>query len=350
MSTFGTLCSLTVQYSGSGAWTVLSIAWTTPSLVRATPSLHMTTAPMPALPNGHPSNRASPSRAGPGTTLALLALTLLGCRPGDGMTEPGSDILPDSSWSLVWSDEFDGSELDPDRWSIQVGDGCDQGICGWGNNELQWYQADNIQVAGGFLTITARAESAGGRGYTSARIRTKGKGDWRYGRVDVRARLPTGRGLWPAIWMLPSDDRYGTWAAGGEIDIMELVGHEPNRVHGTLHYGGEWPDNTFSGAPFSLSSGTFADRFHTFTLEWEEGEIRWYVDGRHYQTQTEWYSTGGPFPAPFDQPFHLLLNVAVGGNWPGYPDARTTFPPSHGGGLRAGLPASGSGRHGRPES
>ncbi len=267
-----------------------------------------------------------PSRGLPIVFLAMLVL--VGCRPGDAMTEAGRDIAPDSSWTLVWSDEFEGSELDLEKWSVQTGDGCDQNLCGWGNNELQWYQADNIEVSGGYLTITARQESAGGRAYTSARIRTKGMGDWTYGRIDVRARLPTGRGLWPAIWMLPTENRYGGWAASGEIDIVELVGHEPDRVHGTLHYGGEWPDNVYSGAPFVLSSGSFADRFHTFTLEWEEGEFRWYVDGRHYQTQTEWFSAGQPFPAPFDQPFHLLLNVAVGGDWPGSPDARTTFPQS----------------------
>jgi len=261
-------------------------------------------------------------------TTALAAAAIPGCRADGGITASEPEVVLDSAWTLVWSDEFEGTELDPDRWSVQVGDGCDIDLCGWGNNELQWYQAENVQVGGGVLTITARAQPAGGRAYTSARIRTLGKGDWTYGRIDVRARLPLGRGLWPAIWMLPSENRYGTWAASGEIDIVELVGHEPDRVHGTLHYGGEWPDNVYSGAPFVLPSGTFADRFHTFTLEWEEGEIRWYVDGEHYQTQTEWRSSGGPFPAPFDQPFHLVLNVAVGGNWPGYPDARTVFPQS----------------------
>jgi beta-glucanase (GH16 family) len=126
--------------------------------------------------------------------------------------------------------------------------------------------------------------------------------------------------------MLPTDEVYGGWAASGEIDIMELVGHQPARVHGTLHYGGPAPANQSSGAPYDLSSGTFADDFHVFAVEWEEGEIRWYVDGVLYQTQTEWNSTGGPFPAPFDQRFHLLLNVAVGGNWPGSPDITTPFP------------------------
>jgi len=273
-----------------------------------------------------PRSAASPALLLLATALAATALP--GCRVDGGITMSEGDILPDSGWTLVWSDEFEGTRLDPERWSVQVGDGCDIDLCGWGNNELQWYREENVQVSGGVLTITARAEPEGGKAYTSARIRTLGKGDWTYGRVDVRARLPLGRGLWPAIWMLPSEDRYGTWAASGEIDIVELVGHEPDRVHGTLHYGGEWPDNVYSGAPFVLPSGTFADRFHTFTLVWQEGEIRWYVDGRHYQTQTAWHSTGGAYPAPFNQPFHLLLNVAVGGNWPGDPDARTVFPQS----------------------
>lgn len=259
---------------------------------------------------------------------ATLPLALGACRAENGVTIPGGDLAPDSLWTLVWADEFDGTQLDPSRWSFQVGDGCDIDLCGWGNNELQWYQPQNVTVSGGFLTITARPESVGGRSYTSARIRTLGKGDWRYGRIDVRARLPTGRGLWPAIWMLPSENRYGGWAASGEIDIVELVGHEPDRVHGTLHYGGEWPDNVYSGAPFVLQTGSFADRFHTFTLEWEEGVFRWYVDGVHYQTQTDWYSSGAPYPAPFNQPFHLVMNVAVGGDWPGSPDARTVFPQS----------------------
>lgn len=282
----------------------------------------------PALPRPPAVRPGLGRRLRTGLALALVLPGLAACRTEGGITVSDRDILLDSGWTLVWSDEFEGTSLDPEKWSAQVGDGCDINLCGWGNNELQWYQASNVEVGGGFLTITARRESAGGRGYTSARIRTLGKGDWTYGRIDVRAWLPRGQGLWPAIWMLPSEDRYGGWAASGEIDIVELVGHEPDRVHGTLHYGGEWPDNVYSGAPHVLPVGTFADRFHTFTLEWEEGEIRWYVDGRHYQTQTEWYSTGGPFPAPFDQPFHLLLNVAVGGDWPGAPDASTVFPQS----------------------
>lgn len=261
------------------------------------------------------------------TPLALIAAAGVASACGD--SEPASPPTPsEDDWRLVWADEFDGDVLDTSKWSVQVGDGCDIDLCGWGNNELQWYQGDNVEVAEGLLTITARVEQAGGRNFTSARIRTLDKGDWTYGRFEIRARLPRGQGMWPAIWMLPSDNAYGTWAASGEIDIMELVGHQPATVHGTLHYGGEFPANTSSGDSYRLDSGTFSDGFHTFAMEWEAGEIRWYVDGRHYQTQTDWYSEGGDFPAPFDRDFHLILNIAVGGNWPGPPDLTTPFPQS----------------------
>lgn len=239
---------------------------------------------------------------------------------GPDQTDPPGD------WALVWSDEFEGDALDASRWSVQVGDGCAVALCGWGNNELQWYQEENATVGDGLLTLTARRESVGGRSFTSARLRTLNKGDWRYGRFEIRARLPRGQGLWPAIWMLPTDSVYGGWAASGEIDIMELVGNEPARVHGTLHYGGEPPDNVYTGTWYDLPSGTFADDFHVFSLEWEDGEIRWYVDDHLYQTQTEWFSSGGAYPAPFNQRFHLILNLAVGGDWPGAPDLTTPFP------------------------
>ena len=126
--------------------------------------------------------------------------------------------------------------------------------------------------------------------------------------------------------MLPTDDVYGGWAASGEIDIVELKGHEPDTVLGTLHYGKQWPDNTYSGDEFKLPSGTFFDDFHTFAIEWRPGRIDWFVDGEKYQTQRKWFSEGGPFPAPFDQQFHLLFNVAIGGHFVGDPDETTEFP------------------------
>lgn len=268
----------------------------------------------------------------PGITRALpvFAIALLACAGSSGPADvsDGNDQNGIDGWTLVWADEFDGSSLDSSRWTIVTGDGCDRNLCGWGNNELEWYQAANVEVAAGLLTITARQQPANGRNFTSARLNTAGKGDWTYGRIDIRARLPLGKGIWPAIWMLPTDQTYGPWAASGEIDIVELVGHEPDRVVGTLHYGGPAPANRYSGAPYILGSGTFADGFHTFSLEWERGSIRWYVDGTHYQTQTDWSTTAAPWPAPFDRRFHLILNVAVGGNWPGNPDATTRFPQS----------------------
>ncbi len=232
-------------------------------------------------------------------------------------------------YRLVWADEFDGDRVDASKWSFQLGDGCDIGLCGWGNGELQWYRAENASVAGGTLTISARVEGYGGAQYTSARLRTLHKFDFKYGRVEARMKLPSGQGMWPAFWLLPSDWLYGGWAASGEIDVMEAV-NVPTKVYGTLHYGGQWPNNISSGAAYSRGEGSeavdFSKDFHVYALEWEPGRMRWYVDGELYSTQDDWYSAGGPFPAPFDQRFHLLLNLAVGGAWPGPPDSATVFP------------------------
>ncbi|MDX1419953.1 MAG: glycoside hydrolase family 16 protein [Rubricoccaceae bacterium] len=271
-------------------------------------------------------------------TLRLATVLLvagLGCDNSVDVTIPDPEATPDG-WALVWSDEFDGTALDTTKWDIQLGDGCAEGICGWGNGEFQNYQAENVSVGGGTLTITARQtlEDVDDDGvvdstYTSARIRTLGKGDWTYGRFEVKAKLPTGQGLWPAIWLLFSEPTYGEWAASGEIDIMEAVGSEPGEVFGTLHYGDTFPGNVFSGEEFQLAAGTFADDFFVFIVEWEEGEIRWYINNVLYQTQTseDWFVEGVDNPnAPFDHAFHMILNVAVGGNLPGAPDATTVFP------------------------
>jgi beta-glucanase (GH16 family) len=233
------------------------------------------------------------------------------------------------NWQLVWSDEFDGPSLDRSKWEWEVNGR------GGGNNELQYYtdRPENTEVRDGKLVLTAREETFTGpdgtRRYTSARIRSKDRGDWKYGRFEIRAKLPVGQGIWPAIWMMPTDDVYGGWAASGEIDIMEYLGQKPQEVFGTLHYGGPWPRNVHTGKNYELPDGRrFDEDFHVFALEWEEGEMRWYVDGVHYQTQTEWRTEGAPFPAPFDQRFHFILNVAVGGNLPGSPDETTQFPQS----------------------
>ena len=226
-------------------------------------------------------------------------------------------------WELVWSDEFDGNAVDPAKWEFQIGDGCPN-LCGWGNNELQYYRAENAVVEDGLLKIIAQRQTFGGRQYTSARMRSLNKGDWTFGRFEARIRLPEGQGIWPAFWMLPTDEVYGGWPRSGEIDIMEMVGHEPSTVHGTIHFGDPWPNNSFTGNSYRLSQGKFSDDFHLFAVEWGVGVIDWYVDGTKFSTKTRNDLQGKKWP--FDQQFHLLLNLAVGGNWPGNPDASTEFP------------------------
>ena len=231
------------------------------------------------------------------------------------------------NWQVVWHDEFEGESLDEELWSYQTGTGSEYGLTDWGNNELQYYREQNVTVSDGMLHITAKRESYNGKSYSSGRIRTVDKGDWTYCRIEFRAKMPVGKGLWAAVWMLPTDEEYGGWAASGEIDLMEYLGHEHNVVHGTLHYGNAWPNNKQNGTYFTLSEGDFYSEFHDFTLEWMEGEMKWFVDGQLYQTldQGDWWSSGGSFPAPFDKDFHLLINLAVGGNWPGNP-VGTNFP------------------------
>jgi beta-glucanase (GH16 family) len=236
-------------------------------------------------------------------------------------------LVPAQCPTLVWNDEFDGTTLDPSRWEQMIGTGTSYGLQpGWGNNELQYYRPENTTVANGFLTITAKKENYHGSPYTSSRIRTLNKGDFTYGRFEARMKLPYSQGLWPAFWMLPTDNVYGGWPTSGEIDIMELVGRESHKVHGTIHYGDPWPNNQNQGNSYALHSGIFNDAFHEFAIEWDPGVIRWYVDGYLYGTKSS--SDLSPFLWPFDQRFHFLLNLAVGGNWPGNPDATSVFPQS----------------------
>lgn len=225
-------------------------------------------------------------------------------------------------YSLVWQDEFNGTTLDQSAWSFENGDGCPN-ICGWGNNELEYYRPDNLFFQDGKLIIEARPESVGGKNYTSSKILTRGKKTFKYGRIDIRAKLPRGQGIWPAFWLLPQNNVYGGWPRSGEIDLMELVGHEPNRTHGTLHYG-PGPGSTQFNRSTTLPSGTFNDEFHVFSLEWKEDQIKWLVDGNVFSTATKAGLNTATYP--FNEEFFLIFNLAVGGNWPGNPDATTTFP------------------------
>ncbi|MDR9409123.1 MAG: family 16 glycosylhydrolase [Balneolaceae bacterium] len=222
------------------------------------------------------------------------------------------------SMSLKWSDEFNGDQLNTGEWTYEVGDGCPD-LCQWGNRELQDYTDvdSNSNVENGMLTITARKD---GSDYTSARIKTENKIELQYGRIDVRAKLPKGQGIWPAIWMLGANIDQVGWPMSGEIDIMELVGHEPSIVHGTVHYDDDGYDS--SSSMKGLSEGTYSDQFHVYTLVWEKDEIRWYVDNQWFKT----FSTSDVNFYPFNAPFFFIMNIAVGGNWPGPPDQTTEFP------------------------
>lgn len=229
-------------------------------------------------------------------------------------------------WKLVWQDEFNGDSLNYDQWKIEVN------AFGGGNQEQQIYtdRAKNIRLHNGSLVIEAHNDNAAIAGttrpYSSARIHSKRRGDWKYGRFEVRAKLPAGQGIWPAIWMLPSDDQYGGWARSGEIDIMEFKGQEPNTIWGTLHYGKKWPDNVHTGDTLKTSDTDYTADYHVYATEWEEGEIRWYLDGKLWQTQTKWNTPDAAFPAPFDQKFHMILNLAVGGGFVGPTSPETKFP------------------------
>ncbi|MBT8140975.1 MAG: glycoside hydrolase family 16 protein [Gammaproteobacteria bacterium] len=238
---------------------------------------------------------------------------------------PVSDV---NNMTLVWSEEFDDTRLDPETWFFEKGDGSQYGLTGWGNNELQWYLEDNARIDNGILVIDVKEEASNGRNYTSARLHTRDRIAVRYGRIEARMKLPAGQGMWPAFWMLPQEDAYGTWAASGEIDIMEAVNLGVNneyKVLGTIHYGGEWPNNVFSGNELEVTMDNTVD-FHEYAFEWDVDEMRWYVDGQLYSTKTNWSTPNAPFPAPFDETFYILLNVAVGGNLPGSPDSTTVFP------------------------
>ena len=215
-------------------------------------------------------------------------------------------------WKLVWSDEFEQAGApDPARWSYDVGGG------GWGNHELQFYtdnRRENARVEHGRLVLEARHEPGQGQAYTSARLVTKGKGDWTHGRFEIRARLPVGRGSWPAIWMLPTVWNLGDghWPDNGEIDIMEHVGHAPGVVHASTHSREhQWKKGTQRTATLAVPDATAA--FHTYTLEWDPDEIRIFVDAAHYFTSRR--AGGGWTSWPFFRDFHLVLNVAVGGDW-----------------------------------
>ncbi|WP_339207823.1 carbohydrate binding domain-containing protein [Paenibacillus sp. FSL K6-3182] len=247
-------------------------------------------------------------------------------------TEPTATptTAPVDEWELVWNDEFDGSGdnvdtngVNLDKWAYQLGTGSQYGLDGWGNNEEQYYRSENIKVADGKLTITADDDGFGGKKYTSGRLYTEPTFNKTYGKFEARMKLPVGNGIWPAFWMMPKDSEYGVWASSGELDIMEARGRLPEKVGGAIHYGKNWPANKSKSADYIFGEETDITDYHTYGVEWEPGEIRWYVDGQLFQKLNNWDSWGADqpakhaFPAPFDKPFYMILNLAVGGNFDG---------------------------------
>ncbi|HZL12236.1 MAG TPA: family 16 glycosylhydrolase [Prolixibacteraceae bacterium] len=222
--------------------------------------------------------------------------------------------IHNSAWKLIWNEEFSYTGLpDSTKWNYDT----HGNSYGWGNNEAQWYTVGNLQntqVSDGTLKIIARQEPTSDKKYSSGRLTTKSKGDWKYGKVEVRAKLPSGNGTWSAIWMLSSDNSYGGWPKSGEIDIMEQVGYDPDTIHSTVH---TEKYNHVKGTQVgkAIAVKTASAQFHVYTTEWDENEIRSYVDGIFYFS---FQKENSGFDAwPFDQPFHLILNLAIGGDWGG---------------------------------
>jgi beta-glucanase (GH16 family) len=260
--------------------------------------------------------------------LPTLSLMLAMCGGHSSSASPSPTPTP-GPWMLTWSDEFDGpdqSRPDQSRWAYDIGGG------GWGNQELETYtnRVENAAIEQGALVITARAERYTGpdgiaRDYTSARLKTQGHFTQTYGRFEARIQIPRGQGLWPAFWMLGSDIGTTGWPTCGEIDIMENIGREPNTVHGTFH-GPGYSGAGGIGSPFVSPDGKpFADGYHLYAVEWEPGEVRWYVDDHLYETRKPSDLPGGARWV-FDHDFFLIMNVAVGGGWPGNPDGTSVFP------------------------
>lgn len=235
-------------------------------------------------------------------------------------------VVPPPGHELVWSDEFTGPAIDRTLWNVE------HSTFGDGNEELQCYTSQNVAIEDGMLVLTGRREAVtcpngDTRSVSSGKVSTEGLAHWRYGWFEVRARVPEGQGLWPAIWLSPEESVYGRWPASGEIDVMEVRGQQSDTARVNLHYLGsdgrraQWPHDVET-AP----GRGFADTFHVFGVRWEPERITWFVDGVEVHDVSGWSSSVGPPPAPFDQRFFLRLNLAIGGTFPGDPDDTTPWP------------------------
>jgi len=242
--------------------------------------------------------------------LTIISISFASCNKDETVNNPNDTIPEIPGYTLVWNDEFDGQYINPNKWSWEInGDG-------GGNNELQYYTGSptNSFIDNGKLIIKAIKENYNGKEYTSARLRSKDKGDWLYGRIEISAKVPTGRGTWPAIWMLSTDWSYGGWPESGEIDIMEHVGYDPNVIHGSIHTKAyNHTIGTQKTATMNIPTATTA--FHKYAIEWFSDHIDFYIDQYKYFTFNN--ENSGWQKWPFDKRFHLILNLAVGGNWGG---------------------------------
>ncbi|HKJ31520.1 MAG TPA: glycoside hydrolase family 16 protein [Balneolales bacterium] len=225
-----------------------------------------------------------------------------------------------NKYHLVWADNFNGTQLDTTIWTFEHGNGHH----GWGNQELEYYtgRPQNVTEKNGDLIITARKENYKGFHYTSARIKTQFKKDFKYGKIEARMKLPVGQGMWPAFWLMPTNSAYGGWPKSGEIDIMEMIGKQPSTDYGTAHFGAHQHHD--KGGKIKLKKGILHDAFHTFSVEWQPKSIKWFMDGKKYYQVTP--DSLKPDPWPFNKKFYIIFNLAVGGAWPGNPDSTTTFP------------------------
>jgi beta-glucanase (GH16 family) len=251
---------------------------------------------------------------------------------GTIITENGSNLATDNTgyntpaiypgYTLVWHDEFDGNTLDMNNWNQEIGNGTN----GWGNNELEFYtnSSKNVFVSNGNLIIEARKQPINGFDYSSGRITTQNKKAFTFGRIDIRAKLPVDKGIWPALWMLGTNITTVPWPACGEMDIMELIGTYPGRIYGTMHWKPVTGTNTSKGTDYNLASGNFSQQFHVFSIIWAQDTIKWLVDDQLFLTATK--ADVGAANYPFNAPGFFIFNVAVGGNWPGPPDSGTPFP------------------------
>ncbi len=251
---------------------------------------------------------------------------------GTIITENGSNLSTDNTgyttpltypgYTLVWSDEFSDNRLDLNIWNQEISNGGG----GWGNNELEYYTNNqkNTFLSNGNLIIEARKETTGDFKYTSGRMTTQGKKTFKFGRIDIRAKLPVSKGMWPALWMLGSNINTAGWPVCGEIDIMELIGTSPSTLYGTLHWGNAGGSHMSKGANYVLASGDFSKEFHVFSIIWKLNSIQWLIDDKSYLTINS--DDIGTDIYPFNADQFFIFNVAVGGNWPGPPDSTTEFP------------------------